>query len=464
MDATLLRDLPALRTRITGATVLPDDERYDETRKIWNGMIDRRPALIVQCASSDDIRHALAFGRRQGLEIAVRGAGHNVAGSGTTDGGIMIDLSGLRGVDVDPGARLAKVQPGATLADVDAATQRHALATPVGVNSTTGIAGLTLGGGFGWLTRRYGMTVDNLVGAEVIGADGTTRYASADENPDLFWAIRGGGGNFGIVSRFEFALHPVGPEIVAGLVVYPLEQGAEVLRAYRDYTATAPESVAAWTVLRKAPPLPFLPESAHGCNAVIIAIACTAPVAESEALLAPLKNLGAEPLGAHLGAMPYAQWQQAFDPMLLPGARNYWKSHNFTTLADGLLDAAVACAAQLPGPECEIFIAHLAGAANRVAPDATAYAHRDARYVMNVHGRWRTPEEDENGIGWARKVFAACAPYASSGVYSNFMTADEIGRVDAAYGSNHARLQALKRRYDPDNVFHRNPNIVPGTR
>jgi FAD/FMN-containing dehydrogenase len=460
MNAKFVQDLPALGSRLAGRIVLPKDPAYEDVRRIWNAMVDRRPAMIVQCAGTDDIRGALAFARSHGLEVAVRGAGHNIAGNATCDGGMMIDLSGLRAVEVDPHNRRATVQPGATLADFDAAAQKQGLATPVGVNSTTGIAGLTLGGGFGWLTRRYGMTVDNLVGAEVIGADGSVRYASGDENPDLFWAIRGGGGNFGIVSRFEFALHPVGPEIVAGLVVYPLDQGREVLRAYREYAAAAPETVSAWTVVRAAPPLPFLPDSAHGRNSVIIAVACTAPIAESEDLLAPLARLGT-PLGSHIGPVPYLQWQQAFDPLLTPGARNYWKSHNFEHLPDALLDTIVRCGGELPGPECEIFVAHIAGAANRVGADATAYAHRDVRFVMNVHGRWQTAAQDEQAIAWARRVFAESAPYASSGVYSNFMTADEGGRIEAAYGANHRRLRDLKQRYDPDNVFRLNQNIVP---
>ncbi|MGH8637391.1 MAG: FAD-binding oxidoreductase [Burkholderiales bacterium] len=463
MKATFEHDLPGLRSRIAGRIVLPQDDGYEEVRRIWNAMIERRPALIVQCAATEDIRQALQFARSHQLEIAVRGAGHNIAGNGTCDDGMMIDLSGLRAVEIDPQARRARVAPGATLADFDAAAQRHGLATPVGVNSTTGIAGLTLGGGFGWLTRRYGMTVDNLLGAEVIGADGTVRSASADEHPDLFWAIRGGGGNFGIVSRFELGLHPVGPEIVAGLVVYPLEQGRDVLRAYREYVASAPESVTAWTVVRAAPPLPFLPESAHGRNAVILAVACTAPIAESEALLAPLKRLGT-PLGSHIGAVPYLQWQQAFDPLLQPGARNYWKSHNFELLRDEVIEAMVTCGGERPGPECEIFLAHIAGASNRVPANATAYAHRNARFVMNVHGRWQTQAEDERGIAWARKVFTACAPYASGGVYTNFMTADEADRIEAAYGENHTRLREIKQRYDPDNVFYRNQNIVPAAR
>jgi FAD/FMN-containing dehydrogenase len=452
--------IAALRAAIGGRVLQAQDEGYEQARQIWNAMIDRYPALIVQCTGTDDIVLALRFARQHGLEVAVRGGGHNIAGHSISDGGLMIDLSGLRAVEVSPAKRRAWVQPGATLADLDAATQRHGLATPVGINSTTGIAGLTLGGGFGWLTREHGMTVDNLLSAEVVTADGSRLRASADENADLFWGLRGGGGNFGIVTSFEFQLHPVGPEIYAGLLVYPLEQGAQVLRGWRDFADTAPESVSAWIVVRHAPPLPFLPLGSHGRKVVVVAVACTAPAAKREALIAPLLQLG-KPYGSFIGPQPYAQWQQAFDPLLTPGARNYWKSHNFSPLSDEVLDTIVAFADQLPAPGSEIFLAHIGGAPNRVAGDATAYAQRDAKFVMNVHGRWQTPAEDATGVAWARSLFAACEPFASSGAYTNFMTADEAGRVQAAYGASHARLQRIKHRYDPENIFHLNPNVLP---
>ncbi len=453
-------NVAALRSTLTGRLLQPTDADYDQARQIWNAMIDRRPALIVQCANAEDARLGLRFAREHRLEVAVRGAGHNIAGNALCDDGLMIDLSGMRAVEVDPDSRRAWVQPGATLADLDVATQAHGLATPVGINSTTGIAGLTLGGGFGWLTRQHGMTVDNLLSADVITADGALLRASVDDNPDLFWGLRGGGGNFGIVTQFEFRLHPVGPEIHAGLVIYPLEQGAEVLRAYRDFVRTAPESLSVWAVVRHAPPLPFLPAAVQGSKVVVLAIACTAPAEQCDALVAPLLQLG-NPIGSHIGRQSYARWQQAFDPLLTPGARNYWKSHNFSALGDEVLDAMVTFGKRLPTADCEIFVAHVGGAPNRVRPDATAYAQRDAHFVMNVHGRWHAADEDADGIAWARDVFAACAPFASSGAYTNFMTADEAGRIEAAYGVNHRRLQQVKQRYDPDNVFHLNPNIVP---
>jgi FAD/FMN-containing dehydrogenase len=292
----------------------------------------------------------------------------------------------------------------------------------------------------------------------VVTADGATRVASARSDEDLFWALRGGGGNFGVVTEFEFALHPVGPEVLAGLIVFPFDQARQVLAGYRDFSASAPEELAAWVVVRQAPPLPFLPAVVHGREVVVIAL-CYAGAPESGArVIEPSRRFGTV-LGEHVGPQPYVAWQQAFDPLLTPGARNYWKSHNFTTLADGALDTVVRFAQRLPSAQCEIFIAHVAGAANRVDPAAMAYGHRDARFVMNVHGRWDRPAEDRAGIGWAREFFEAARPFASGGAYTNFMTADETDRVRSAYGANYDRLAAIKRRYDPDNVFRHNQNI-----
>jgi FAD/FMN-containing dehydrogenase len=366
----------------------------------------------------------------------------------------------MKNVRVDAGKKRAYVEPGATLADLDEATQAHGLATPVGINSTTGIAGLTLGGGFGWLTRKYGMTIDNLVSVEMITAEGKKIRASESDNGDLFWAIRGGGGNFGVVTQFEFQLFPLGPEIVAGLIVFPFNQAKQILTKYRQFVNSAPEELNVWVVLRKAPPLPFLPETAHGKEVVILPIFYSGAVAETEKLIAPLRAFGTA-LGEHIGAQPYVQWQKAFDPLLTPGARNYWKSHNFTELADGALNSIIEFAGKLPSPQCEIFIGLIAGAPNRVAADAMAYGHRDARFVLNVHGRWDEATDDQKCIGWAREFFKASAPYASGGAYVNFMTAEEGDRVAAAYGSNYERLVEIKRRYDPENVFHLNQNIKP---
>jgi FAD/FMN-containing dehydrogenase len=445
---------------IKGTIVVPDDPGYEEARQVWNAMIDRRPAVIVQCVQADDVPPVIRFARENGLQLSIRGAGHNIAGNALCDNGITIDFSRMKNVRVDAGKKRAYVEPGATLADLDEATQAHGLATPVGINSTTGIAGLTLGGGFGWLTRKYGMTIDNLVSVEMITAEGKKIRAGENDNRDLFWAIRGGGGNFGVVTQFEFQLFPLGPEIVAGLIVFPFNQAKQILTKYRQFVNSAPEELNVWVVLRKAPPLPFLPETVHGKEVVILPIFYSGAVAETEKLIAPLRAFGTA-LGEHIGAQPYVQWQKAFDPLLTPGARNYWKSHNFTELADGALNSIIEFAGKLPSPQCEIFIGLIAGAPNRVAADAMAYGHRDARFVLNVHGRWDEATDDQKCIGWAREFFKASAPYASGGAYVNFMTAEEGDRVAAAYGSNYERLVEIKRRYDPENVFHLNQNIKP---
>jgi len=423
-------------------------------------MIDRRPAVIVQCAYAADVPHVISFARDNGLEISIRGAGHNIAGNAVCDDGVMIDFSKMRNVHVDAEKRLAHVEPGATLGDVDKATQAHGLATPLGINSTTGIAGLTLGGGFGWLTRKYGMTVDNLVSAEMVTADGGQIRVSDKENTELFWAIRGGGGNFGVVTRFEFKLYPVGPEIIAGLLVFPFDQARQVLMKYREFAISAPEEINVWVILRKAPPLPFLPANVHGKEVVVLAVFYAGDNTEAQKLIEPLRSFG-DAHGEHIGAQSYAQWQQAFDPLVTPGARNYWKSHNFSGLSDGALDSIIQFAGKLPTPQCEIFLALIAGASNRISADATAYGHRDTKIVLNVHGRWDDSADDKRCVVWARDFFKASAPYASAGAYVNFMTEDEADRIAAAYGSNFARLAHIKRKHDPGNIFHLNQNIKP---
>lgn len=460
MTSLLNKPVEKLKTNVKGHVVLPDDPSYNEVREIWNAMIDRQPAVIVQCANADDVAHAIAFARENRLELSIRGAGHNIAGNAVCDNGVMIDLSTMKNVRIDAHNRRAYVEPGATLGDFDKAAQVHGLATPVGINSTTGIAGLTLGGGFGWLTRKYGLTIDNLVSAKAIAADGTKIRTSENENADLFWAIRGGGGNFGVITEFEFELHPVGPEILAGLIVFPFSQAKQVLTQYRKFAESAPEELNVWAVLRKAPPLPFLPENVHGKEVVVLAVFYAGDIAEGEKLIEPLRSFG-DAYGEHIGAQPYAEWQQAFDPLLTRGARNYWKSHNFTELGDGVLDAIAEFAGKLPSPQCEIFIAFIAGASNRVPADATAYYHRDAKFVLNVHGRWDDVAHDEMCIAWAREFFQASAPYASAGAYVNFMTEEEGDRITAAYGSNYDRLVQIKKRYDPENLFHLNQNIKP---
>jgi FAD/FMN-containing dehydrogenase len=453
-------DVDTFAAQVSGGVLDATDAAYDEARKVWNATVDRRPALIARCRTTGDVQAAVRFAATHRMLASVRGGGHHIAGNAVAEGGLMIDLSGMRTVGIDAGARTARVDAGALLADLDRESQAHGLATPLGINSTTGVAGLTLGGGFGWLSRRYGMTVDNLRGATVVTADAAVHEVSASAEPDLFWALRGGGGNFGVVTSFEFELHPVGPEVYAGLVVYPFAQAQKVLRAWRDFTASAPDELSVWTVMRKAPPLPFLPASAHGTDVVIFALVHCGNVEAGERAAAPVLQFG-KPIASALGPSPYAGFQQAFDPLLAPGGRNYWKSNNFSALSDAALDVMIASAAKLPGPECEIFVAQLGGAMARVPPAATPFVGRDARYIMNVHGRWSDPRDDERVRAWARQVFQDAAPHATGGGYVNFLTDDEAERVAASYGANHARLQAVKQRYDPGNLFRMNLNIVP---
>ncbi|TOH78185.1 FAD-linked oxidase [Vibrio parahaemolyticus] len=448
------------KSHFQGDVVLPTDSNYDEVRQIWNGMIDRKPSLIARCKSADDVVMAVNFARDNGQLLSVRGGGHNIAGNAVCDNGVMIDLSLLTQVRVDENAKRAFVEPGCTLGDLDEATQKYGLATPVGINSTTGIAGLTLGGGFGWLSRKYGMTIDNLVSANVVTADGRQLLASETENEDLFWALRGGGGNFGIVTQFEFQLHPVGPEVLSGLIVFPFEQAKSVITQFAKFTESAPEELSVWMVSRKAPPLPFLPESVHGKEVVVLAICYAGDPSEGEKLIAPLRDF-ADAHGEHVGVQPFAAWQQAFDPLLTPGARNYWKSHNFNSLSEGVIDAAIEYAGKLPSPQCEIFIASLGCAASRPEPESMAYSSRDANYVLNVHGRWDAAENDQACIAWARDFFAKTKPYASGGAYINFLTQDEAERTECAYGPTYARLQQIKKKYDPTNLFRMNQNIKP---
>jgi len=455
--------IDALGKALRGKLLLPGADGYDEARTIWNAMIDRRPAAIVACADADDVSRGVTFAREHGLQLAVRSGGHNIAGSAVCDGGLMLSLAGMKAIKVDPAARRARVGPGNTLGDVDKATQEHGLAVPLGINSTTGVAGLTLGGGFGWMSRKHGLTIDSLLSVEVVTASGDKVRASAKEHPDLFWAIRGGGGNFGVVTEFEFALHPIGPEVMAGLIVYPLSDARDVLRYYRDFCTTAPDELTVWAVLRKAPPLPFLPAAVHGTEVLVLATLYAGDMTSGEKALAPLRAFR-KPIADVVSPHPYAGFQTAFDPLLTPGARNYWKSHNFLKVTDDLLDTLVAAAGTLPSPHCEIFLAQMGGATNRVPVDATAYPHRDVTFIMNIHGRWETAAEDERCTSWCRQQFDAVAPFATGGAYVNFMPDDEAGRVATTYGANYQRLQAAKKTYDPTNLFRLNQNIRPTTK
>ena len=452
--------IKALAAKLRGKLLVEGDAAYEEARTIWNATIDRRPGLIVRCSNAGDVAEAVRFARDNKLLVAVRGGGHNIAGNAVCDGGLMIDLSQMKSVRVDAAAKRAFVEPGATLADVDRETQAAGLVVPTGINSTTGIAGLTLGGGFGWVTRKFGLTIDNLVAADVVTADGQMVRASETENPDLFWALRGGGGNFGVVTAFEFKLHKMGPEVLAGLVVHPFADAEAVLKQYREVVAGAPDELTCWTVMRQAPPLPFLPEEWHGKEVLILAMCYCGDLQAGEKATAALRSIG-KPIADVVGPNPFAGWQQAFDPLLTPGARNYWKSHDLAKLADGAIDVLLAAVKSLPGPECEVFLAHVGGMADRVAPDATAFPQRNAHFVMNVHTRWRDAGDDRAFIDWARSLFDKMKPFAAGTAYVNFMPDDEGGRVESAYGGNYKRLASVKKRYDPQNLFRLNQNVKP---
>ncbi len=463
MTATTFVVPESLRGQLQGALCYPGEPEYDQARTIWNAMIDRHPAAIIRAAGPDDVVRAVSAARDRQLLLSIRGGGHNIAGSAVCDGGLMLDLSAMKSVRIDPSTRTARVEPGVLLAEFDKEAQAFGLATPLGINSTTGVAGLTLGGGFGWLSRKLGLTVDNLLSADVVLADGSLVRASASENQDLFWALRGGGGNFGVVTSFEFRLHPVGPEVLAGLVVHPLSNAKQVLEGYRRVVASAPDDLTCWTVMRKAPPLPFLAPEVHGTDVLVLAVCYAGDPAKAQAAVAPLRALG-RPIADVVGPTPYAGWQQAFDPLLTPGRRNYWKSHDFVELGDEALALMIASAGRLPSPECEIFIAQLGGAVNRVSATSTAYPHRDVNFVMNVHTRWGEASQDQACIGWARDFFDRMAPHATGGVYVNFMPGDEEQRVrQGAYGPNYERLAKLKARYDPGNLFRQNQNIPPAS-
>jgi FAD/FMN-containing dehydrogenase len=363
-------------------------------------------------------------------------------------------------VHIDPVSRTARIEPGATLADFDKDAQAFGLATPLGINSTTGVSGLTLGGGFGWITRKFGLTIDNLISADIVTANAQLVHANERENTDLFWAIRGGGGNFGVVTSFAFRLHPLGPEVLSGLVIHSLEKAGELLPAFQRIVNEAPDELTIWAVLRKAPPLPFLPSEWHGKQVLIFAACYSGAVKAGEKAVAPLRALGT-PIADVIAPHPFTTWQTAFDPLLTAGARNYWKSHDFDSLSDEVVRVILDGVRTLPTPESEIFIAHIGGAMTGVPSDATAWQNRQAHFVMNLHTRWQEPEKDTACITWARQMFDAAAPLASGSVYMNFMAGDEAARIEEAYGPHYRRLVDIKRRYDPNNQFRVNQNIRP---
>lgn len=452
--------LAQLRQAIRGRVAVAGSQDYEEARTVWNGMIDRHPAVAVRCAGVADVLRAIQFARDNDLVLAVRGGGHNIAGNAVCDGGLQIDLSLMRSVRIDPARRVARVEPGVTLGEFDREAQAFGLATPLGINSTTGVGGLTLGGGFGWLSRSLGLSIDNLLSVDVATAAGTLVTASEKENADLFWGVRGGGGNFGVVTSFEFKLHPVGPNVLAGLVIHPLAAAKEVLRFKREFVASAPDGFVCWFVLRQAPPLPFLAPEWHGKEILALAMCYAGDAAEGERIAKPLREFG-KPIADIVAPMPYTAWQTVLDPLLTPGARNYWKSHDFAGLPDGLLDVLIDHAGRIPDPQTEIACAQLGGAVSRVPRTETAYNHRDGQYVLNVHCRWDDPSKDDACIAWARDLWRAAAPFSTGSVYVNFLTQEEGSRVRDAYGENYEQLVALKNKYDPKNLFGVNQNIQP---
>jgi FAD/FMN-containing dehydrogenase len=454
-DETIIEFAESLR----GPLLRPDDEGYDETRTVWNATVDEHPALIVRCAGVADVISAVTFAKEHEYPISVKGAGHNIAGRAVEDDALMIDLSAMDAIRVDPDARTARVEPGVVLNELDHETQAFGLATPVGYNSTTGISGLTLGGGFGWLSRKYGLTVDNLVSADVVTAEGELVHASEDENPDLFWGIRGGGGNFGIVTSFEFQLHEVGPTVLSGPIVHPFENAESVLSAYRELAAEASDDTTVWFVIRHAPPMPFIPEDWHGEKVLILAAFYAGEMSDGKAALKPFRDIG-DPIVDAVGPHPYAGWQQAFDGLNPEGMRNYWKSHNFAEFTDGMIETFVEYGATIPTEATEIACAQLGGAINDESVEATAYPHREAAFLMNLHTQWDDPEQDEECIAWTRDVHEAMAPHATGGVYANFVP-EEVGDQQAAYRENYDRLVEVKNEWDPENLFRLNHNVEP---
>ena len=456
--------LEAFAAGLHGPAFWPGDAGYDEACRIWNAMIERRPALVVRPRDSGEVAACIGFAGNNGLPLSVRGGGHNIAGTALCDGGVMIDFSTRKEVEVDPATARVRVQPGAAWIDVDRATQPYGLVVPGGIVSATGVAGFTLGGGFGWVSRRYGFAADNLRAVEIVTADGRVRRASAEDNPDLFWAIRGGGGNFGVVTAFEFEAQPHGPEVVAGLVLHPMAQAKEVLALFREATAQAPDGLCHVLIMRKAPPLPIIPEEAHGAPVAGIAVCYSGPLEEGEALVAPIKRFG-RPLADTIGRKPFVAHQQFLDSGQPFGRRYYWKSEYLDALPAAADEMLIAHAQAISSPHSALLTMHLGGAAARVPEDRTAVGNRRAEFVFNVQGAWEDAAEDSRHIAWARDFWSAIRPFSSGGTYVNFLTEDaDRERVRAAYGpALYDRLARIKARYDPDNLFRSNQNIRPAT-
>jgi len=455
------RAIDGLKNRMSGTVLLPGDRDYNEARVLWNGMIDRRPAIIARCMSVADVVAALSLGREHDLLIAIKGGGHNVTGNAMCDGGIVIDLSRMRRCDVDVGRRMVRVEGGALIGDLDAATQAHGLATPIGINSTTGIAGLTLGGGIGHLMRLHGLTVDNLDAVEMVTANGERLRASEDENGDLFWAVRGGGGNFGVITSFSFRLHPVGPNLLSGIILYRAERAREVLGLYRDVVRNVPDKLGTIVSLRDAPKTPLVPASLHGVPVVGIISCYCGDFQEGEKVLRPFRELRPDLYAVE--PRSFVSFQEMLNPTVPPGWRYYWKSHYLKPLSDAAIGAIVERAWNFRSPRSYTLLAHMGGAVARVPEDATAFSGRDSAHAININGVWTAEDADRaNDTAWVRDFYQSVMPYATGRAYINFLGDEGQERVRAAYGeAKYARLAKVKARWDPGNVFRMNQNIAP---
>jgi hypothetical protein len=444
-------DVRRLAKALSGRVITPDDPGYDDARRVWNGMIDRRPAAIAQCASADDVAASIAFAADADLAVAVRGGAHNVAGNAMCDDGLVIDLAGLDRVDVDPAARRARAGGGVTWGAFDAATQQHALATTGGLMPSTGIGGFTLGGGLGHLMRTHGLACDNLVSAQVVTADGRRLHADATEHEDLFWALRGGGGNFGVVTEFEFQLHPVGPDLLAGRLAHPLAGARAALRFYRDFCASAPDDVIVYASLGTGPDgAPRL-----GWRAV-----ANAPLADAPALLDPIRSYGA-PVLDDVAPTTYLDLQRIIEPAFPPGRLNYWKANFVDDLSDELIDVLIDAIERVPSAYSAIAIEPMGGAIARVPETATAFEHRHHAFSLLILSGWDDPAETDANVAWSRELWELIAPLTSSAVYVNYLGSEGDQRVRDAFGVNHERLTHVKRTYDPANFFRLNQNIAP---
>jgi FAD/FMN-containing dehydrogenase len=454
-----LATIDDLRARVRGTVTTRDDDGYDEARTVYNAMIDRRPEVVVRAANVGDVLAAVDLARDRGLDLAVRGGGHSVAGFGTCEDGVVIDLSGMRGVRVDPAARTARAEGGATWGDLNAATHAFGLATTGGIISTTGVAGLTLGGGIGYLARGLGLSLDTLISADVVTADGRFLVASEREHEDLFWALRGGGGNFGVVTALEFRLAPV-RDVYGGPMFFELADAGDVLRWYRDAIGEMPEAFGGFPAFQIAPPLPFIPEDRHG-DTFLAFIGCwSGPLDEGETILKQLRDVA--PIVAEMvGPLPYPALNAAFDALVPPGLQHYWKANFVKELTDDAIEAHLRHGPDVPAVNSTMHIYPIDGAVHRVAPDATAFGHRDANFATVIAGMWPDPGDNEANIRWVQDYAAATAPHSEEGGYINFMAADDQHRAKANFGANHDRLVEVKRAYDPGNLFHLNQNIVP---